>query len=54
MRHRTYKVEHFRASLRPTMAAALAWLADLKPKQVVVDPDVRILQLRRKQAVATL
>ncbi len=24
------------------------------PKQVVVDPDVRILQLRRKQAVATL
>ena len=38
MRHRTYKVEHFRASLRPTMAAALAWLGDLKPKQVVVDP----------------
>src|SRR5205814_10381166 len=29
MRHRTYKVEHFRASLRPTMAAALAWLGDL-------------------------
>jgi ABC-type transport system involved in multi-copper enzyme maturation permease subunit len=24
------------------------------PKQVVVDPDVRVLQLRRKQAVATL
>jgi hypothetical protein len=24
------------------------------PKHVVVDPDVRILQLRRKQAVATL
>jgi 23S rRNA G2445 N2-methylase RlmL len=38
MRHRTYKVEHFRASLRPTMAAALAWLGDLKPRQVVVDP----------------
>jgi tRNA (guanine6-N2)-methyltransferase len=38
MRHRTYKVEHFRASLRPTMAAALAWLGDLKPKQTVVDP----------------
>ncbi len=38
MRHRTYKVEHFRASLRPTMAAAIAWLGDLKPKQVVVDP----------------
>jgi 23S rRNA G2445 N2-methylase RlmL len=38
MRHRTYKVEHFRASLRPTMAAAIAWLGDLKPRQVVVDP----------------
>jgi hypothetical protein len=24
------------------------------PKQVVVDPDVRVLQLRRKQAVASL
>jgi len=24
------------------------------PKQVVVDPDVRVLQLKRKQAVATL
>jgi tRNA (guanine6-N2)-methyltransferase len=38
MRHRTYKVEHFRASLRPTIAAAIVWLADLKPRQVVVDP----------------
>jgi 23S rRNA G2445 N2-methylase RlmL len=38
MRHRTYKLEHFRASLRPTLAAAIAWLGDLKPKQVVVDP----------------
>jgi 23S rRNA G2445 N2-methylase RlmL len=38
MRHRTYKVEHQRASLRPTMAAALVRLAELRPGQVVVDP----------------
>lgn len=38
MRHRTYKVEHFPASLRPTMAAALVRLADLKPHHVVLDP----------------
>lgn len=38
MRHRTYKHEHLPASLRPTMAAAMVRLADLKPKQVIVDP----------------
>lgn len=38
MRHRTYKVEHLRASLRPTIAASLARLADLKPGQIVLDP----------------
>jgi 23S rRNA G2445 N2-methylase RlmL len=38
MRHRTYKVEHFPASLRPTVAAALVRLADLKPGQTVLDP----------------
>jgi len=27
---------------------------DFKPEQVVVDPDVRVLQLKRKQAVASL
>ena len=27
---------------------------DFKPEHVVVDPDVRILQLKRKQAVASL
>jgi len=36
----------------------IAWLLGaakgFTPKEVVVDPDVRILQLRRKQAVATL
>lgn len=38
MRHRTYKIEHLPASLRPTLAAAMVWLADLKPGQVVLDP----------------
>lgn len=38
MRHRTYKVEHLPASLRPTMAAAMVRLADLKPRQTVLDP----------------
>lgn len=38
MRHREYKIEHFPASLRPTMAAALVRLAELKPHHVVLDP----------------
>ncbi len=38
MRHRPYKVEHFPASLRPSMAAAMARLAQFKPNQVIVDP----------------
>lgn len=38
MRHRTYKLEHFPASLRPTIAAALVRLADLKPNHTVLDP----------------
>jgi tRNA (guanine6-N2)-methyltransferase len=38
MRHRTYKVEHVPASLRPTMAAAMVRLAELKPGQTVLDP----------------
>ena len=38
MRHRTYKVEHQRASLRPTMAAAMVRLAELRAGLVVVDP----------------
>jgi 23S rRNA G2445 N2-methylase RlmL len=38
MRHRTYKSEHIAASLRPTVAAALVWLARFKPGQVVLDP----------------
>jgi 23S rRNA G2445 N2-methylase RlmL len=38
MRHRTYKLEHLPASLRPTLAAALVRLADVGPTQVVLDP----------------
>jgi tRNA (guanine6-N2)-methyltransferase len=38
MRHRTYKQEHMRASLRPTMAAALVWLGQAEPGEVVLDP----------------
>jgi 23S rRNA G2445 N2-methylase RlmL len=38
MRHRTYKMEHLPASLRPTMAGAMARLADIKPDKVVLDP----------------
>jgi tRNA (guanine6-N2)-methyltransferase len=38
MRHRTWKQEHLPASLRPTLAAALVRLAEIKPGQVVLDP----------------
>src|SRR5262249_55928027 len=38
MRHRTYKQEHLPASLRPTLAAAMVRLADLRPGQVLLDP----------------
>ena len=38
MRHRTYKLEHLPASLRPTVAAAMVRLADLKPGNIVLDP----------------
>ncbi len=38
MRHRTYKAEHLPASLRPTLAAALVRLADVRPGQVLLDP----------------
>lgn len=38
MRHRTYKLEHLPASLRPTLAAAMVQLADARPAQVVLDP----------------
>jgi 23S rRNA G2445 N2-methylase RlmL len=38
MRHRTYKLEHRPASLRPTVAAAMVRLAEVKPPNVVLDP----------------
>jgi 23S rRNA G2445 N2-methylase RlmL len=38
MRHRTYKLEHRPASLRPTVAAAMVRLAELRPGHVVLDP----------------
>jgi 23S rRNA G2445 N2-methylase RlmL len=38
MRHRTYKDEHRPASLRPTLAAALVRLADVRPGQLLLDP----------------
>jgi 23S rRNA G2445 N2-methylase RlmL len=38
MRHRTYKVEHLPASLRPTVAAAMVRLAGAKAHEVFLDP----------------
>jgi 23S rRNA G2445 N2-methylase RlmL len=38
MRHRTYKLEHITASLRPTLAAAMVRLAEIKNNHVVLDP----------------
>jgi 23S rRNA G2445 N2-methylase RlmL len=38
MRHRTYKAEHMPASLRPTLAAAMVRLSDVRPGHVVLDP----------------
>ncbi len=38
MRHRRYKREHLPASLRPTVASALAWLSQPTPDDVVLDP----------------
>jgi 23S rRNA G2445 N2-methylase RlmL len=38
MRHRTYKLEHVAASLRPTVAAAMVRLAGIGPGMTVLDP----------------
>jgi tRNA (guanine6-N2)-methyltransferase len=38
MRHREYKLEHMPASLRPTAAAALAWLTQPVDDDVFIDP----------------
>ena len=38
MRHRRYKREHLPASLRPTVGAAMSWLARPTPQDIVLDP----------------
>ena len=38
MRHRDYKAAHRPASLRPTVAAAMAWLSEPRDDDVVLDP----------------
>jgi 23S rRNA G2445 N2-methylase RlmL len=38
MRHRSYKREHLPASLRPTVGAAMSWLARPTPQDIVLDP----------------
>jgi tRNA (guanine6-N2)-methyltransferase len=38
MRYREYKVAHMPGSLRPAAAAALAWLSEPAPDDVVLDP----------------
>lgn len=38
MRHRTYKMEHLPASLRPTVAAALVHLSETRKNMTVLDP----------------
>lgn len=38
MRHRDYKIEHLPASLRPSAAAALAWLTRPQDDDVFLDP----------------
>lgn len=38
MRHRDYKREHLPASLRPTVAAAMSWLARPTASDIVLDP----------------
>lgn len=61
MRHRTYKIEHLPASLRPTVAAALVRLAEIKPGHTVLDPLcgagtilAEILDLARRDGVRSL
>jgi len=63
MRHRTYKVEHQPASLRPTIAAAMVRLAGAAPGDVVLDPmcgagtilaeQIELSKLRRTGRVET-
>jgi hypothetical protein len=45
-----------RASVSPGKeeTATVVVRCDFKPEKVIADPDVRVLQLKRKQAVAKL
>jgi 23S rRNA G2445 N2-methylase RlmL len=52
MRHRTYKLEHRPASLRPTLAAALVRLVGARPGDVVLDPMCGAGTLLAEQLVA--
>ncbi|MBT3269741.1 RNA methyltransferase [Candidatus Poribacteria bacterium] len=38
MRHRTYKVAHIGASLKPTIACSMAWLTNPEPNDIFLDP----------------
>ena len=38
MRHRTYKTAHIAASLKPTIACAMAWLTRPEPNDIFLDP----------------
>ncbi len=38
LRHRDYKVAHMPGSLRPSVAAALGWLSEPSPDDIVLDP----------------
>src|SRR5208282_1377475 len=38
MRHREYKIAHRPASLRPAVAAAIAWLSEPREDDIVLDP----------------
>lgn len=38
MRHRTYKVAHIGASLKPTVACGMAWLTHPQPNDIFIDP----------------
>jgi 23S rRNA G2445 N2-methylase RlmL len=52
MRHRTWKLEHRPASLRPTLAAAMVRLAEVGPHHRVLDPMCGAGTLLAEQCVA--
>ena len=61
MRHRTYKQEHVPASLRPSVAAAMIRLAEVKAHRVLLDPMcgagtilAEAIDLARRRRLGTL